>query len=94
MRETCNCTHQCSGECPRGINCPLDKIAMPKKDRAISRKRHHSMVKQRSKSQTISKILSAKANKLPFYATAAEISRAEHRAKTAQKKAEKYQKNC
>lgn len=50
----CNCMHECFGECPETINCPLDKIVnCTVKNLSVKRKRHHKMLETQKKAEEI-----------------------------------------
>lgn len=87
---SCNCMHECSGECPAGIHCPFDDDITLEKDRSKSRRRHHQMLKSRKKSLAAAKFLWSKFNNISENAPREEIKKAGQRAFQAQKIAAKY----
>ena len=84
---TCNCSLDCSCECPETINCPLDdSMDISDKNRTVSRKRHHSSAKERVSAKKNLKIVKSKAEKLPENATWDAHSRASKKCKNAEKR--------
>ncbi len=67
QKDFCNSAHSCECECPSGLfSCPLDNIPdFEKKDRSISRRRHHSSVKAKNKALRSARFLASKVSRIP-----------------------------
>ncbi len=67
QKDFCNCTHFCECECPSGLfSCPLDNIPdSEKKDRSVSRKRHHNSVKAKNKAVKNAGFMASKVSRIP-----------------------------
>lgn len=67
MKDFCNCIDSCECECPTELfSCPLDNIPdFEKKDRSVSRKRHHNSVKAKKKALRNARFLASKINRIP-----------------------------
>ena len=92
-QKNCNCMHQCNGECPMDISCPLDSIPFSsQKNRSTSRNRYHNNVREKNETFSTSEILAAKAKKLSANAFYEEEKKACQRAEAALKKSQKFKK--